>query len=211
MSYSTSTPNYKLPLFIASDKPSWLGDWNDAMTAIDNGIAANNSKSQNALDAAEASKALSDANQESINTINQTLVTNGEAINHNAEAIGEVNETLGTNVWVKYSDAGENHTSALYTNALLGMGYLETTLNVPAALPAAQQTQEIFLTFPQGFDASKLVPFAAIGIPSAHDAAPVMFQVHPVQQGGNTIWAVEVTDTAFTGTIRASHAFKLPD
>lgn len=32
---TNSTPNYGLPIFIATDKPSWLVDWNGAMTELD--------------------------------------------------------------------------------------------------------------------------------------------------------------------------------
>lgn len=38
MSYSNTTPNYKLPIFSPEDKPSWLGAWNTAMTNIDTGM-----------------------------------------------------------------------------------------------------------------------------------------------------------------------------
>lgn len=40
MSHTNSTTNYHLPQFESTDKPAWLTDVNDAMTAIDNGIAA---------------------------------------------------------------------------------------------------------------------------------------------------------------------------
>ena len=32
---TNSTPNYGLPIFIGTDKPSWLVDWNGAMTELD--------------------------------------------------------------------------------------------------------------------------------------------------------------------------------
>lgn len=35
MSASNRTPNYNLPQFSSTDKPSWLGDFNAAMLAID--------------------------------------------------------------------------------------------------------------------------------------------------------------------------------
>lgn len=36
MSASNKTMNLELPQFIATDKPTWLGDWNDTMGKIDN-------------------------------------------------------------------------------------------------------------------------------------------------------------------------------
>lgn len=41
MASTNKTPNYALPQFIAQDKPTWLGDVNGAMAAIDTGMAAN--------------------------------------------------------------------------------------------------------------------------------------------------------------------------
>lgn len=41
MSSTNKTPNYALPQFIAQDKPTWLGDVNAAMLAIDTAMAAN--------------------------------------------------------------------------------------------------------------------------------------------------------------------------
>lgn len=38
MSATNQTSNYDLPLFIGTDKPSWLGDFNGAMNAIDTAI-----------------------------------------------------------------------------------------------------------------------------------------------------------------------------
>ena len=38
MSATNQTTNYDLPLFIGTDKPSWLGDFNGAMNAIDTAI-----------------------------------------------------------------------------------------------------------------------------------------------------------------------------
>lgn len=39
MSYTNSTENLHLPLYVGSDKPSYLGDWNEAMGHIDTGYA----------------------------------------------------------------------------------------------------------------------------------------------------------------------------
>jgi hypothetical protein len=35
MAHSMSTPNKQLPQFADDDKPSWLGDFNEAMVKID--------------------------------------------------------------------------------------------------------------------------------------------------------------------------------
>lgn len=49
MSATNTTPNYNLPQFTQTDKPTWLGDVNGAMRAIDTGMKANaDSASSNA-------------------------------------------------------------------------------------------------------------------------------------------------------------------
>lgn len=38
MSATNKTTNFELPLFIGSDRPAWLSDWNQAMTKIDTNL-----------------------------------------------------------------------------------------------------------------------------------------------------------------------------
>ncbi|MBQ9160884.1 MAG: hypothetical protein IJ122_06140 [Methanobrevibacter sp.] len=38
MAHTNQTANYNLPEFVATDKPAWLVDFNDAMDAIDSAI-----------------------------------------------------------------------------------------------------------------------------------------------------------------------------
>ena len=55
MSSTNKTEHYNLPQFIGSDIPTWLGDFNSAMVAVDNGInAAATSASGAATTAAQA-------------------------------------------------------------------------------------------------------------------------------------------------------------
>ena len=44
MSATNTTQFLQLPLFAATDKPTWLGDFNGAMSKIDTGVASNNNK-----------------------------------------------------------------------------------------------------------------------------------------------------------------------
>ena len=62
MSHTNSTSHYSLPQFVGTDIPTWLGDFNSAMTAIDSGInAAATTASGAATDAATALKSANDA------------------------------------------------------------------------------------------------------------------------------------------------------
>ena len=38
MSATNKTTNYNLPIFVGSDIPSWLTDWNSAMQLLDTAI-----------------------------------------------------------------------------------------------------------------------------------------------------------------------------
>ena len=59
MSSTNKTEHYNLPQFIGSDIPTWLGDINSAMTAIDSGINAAATSASGA--ATTAAQALTDA------------------------------------------------------------------------------------------------------------------------------------------------------
>lgn len=89
MSHTNKTQNYKLPLFVDNDQPTWLGDFNGAMNKIDadmNTIGAN------------ASTALSAANN-AVNRVGQveTTMTNVQATANNAYALAQTNENdIGT-------------------------------------------------------------------------------------------------------------------
>ena len=112
MSATNSTTNYNLPLFIGTDKPAWLTDWNGAMNAIDtavgnvataeSGTAASLSALTSSVeslgstvsDHGTAISTLSTAvsgNTGSINTIN-SLIGNGEPTTTDKTIIGAINE-----------------------------------------------------------------------------------------------------------------------
>ena len=53
MSHTNSTSHYSLPQFVGTDIPTWLGDFNSAMTAIDSGINAAATSASGAATTAE--------------------------------------------------------------------------------------------------------------------------------------------------------------
>lgn len=69
MSHTNSTSHYSLPQFVGTDIPTWLGDFNSAMTAIDNGInsaattagSASTTAAQASTDAAAAASSATSA------------------------------------------------------------------------------------------------------------------------------------------------------
>lgn len=112
MSATNHTTNYELPIFVGTDKPAWLVDWNGAMTAIDTAIHTAEGKADQAgtdIGGIESSistinstltsinNAVSqlridtNANTGSINTIT-SLIGNGEPTTTDKTIIGAINE-----------------------------------------------------------------------------------------------------------------------
>lgn len=76
---TNKTANYELPQFVGTDKPTWLGDFNGAMLAIDTGMAENASDiSDMASDVASASSTASQASSDvaSLTSTVSTLSSN---------------------------------------------------------------------------------------------------------------------------------------
>ena len=76
---TNKTANYDLPQFVGTDKPTWLGDFNSAMSAIDTGMAENASDiSAMESDVATATSTASQASQavSSLTSTVNTLSTN---------------------------------------------------------------------------------------------------------------------------------------
>lgn len=113
MASTNKTPNYNLPQFISTDKPSWLGDFNSAMLAIDTAIkgaadegtsAASqaNTASEAANAASEAAKAAQDAAEAatsqvgSISTIANQAQSTATAANTKANQAYTLAETAKT-------------------------------------------------------------------------------------------------------------------
>lgn len=80
MSSTNLTKNLKLPQFVASDKPSWLGDVNGAMKKIDDGYSALSGDISKANDTASSAKSQSDANTQTLTNVNNELENYGNRI-----------------------------------------------------------------------------------------------------------------------------------
>lgn len=73
---TNKTPNYGLPVFIDSDKPSWLVDWNSAMTELDiviKEISTSEESNKNLISTANANIAKINNTIEEIHDYNYTL------------------------------------------------------------------------------------------------------------------------------------------
>lgn len=112
MASTNKTANYNLSQFIGSDKPTYLGDYNADMLAIDTGMATNKTNADNAVSVANAANqtagnAQTTATQaqqtaNSANTLAQTAKTAADTaqagVDANSEAISEFNLTQFTTI-----------------------------------------------------------------------------------------------------------------
>lgn len=80
MSATNNTTYYNLPIFIGTDIPSWLGDWNNTMTALDTAINGVHTEAQSAANTANIASSKSDANTESISAMNAEIKTIKQAV-----------------------------------------------------------------------------------------------------------------------------------
>ena len=87
MSATNKTTNIELPLFIGSDVPSWLGDWNEAMTTIDSQIATAKSDAQGAASTAQ------DASESAAQTT-QSIVTLTNQLSQISQTLGQIQDEL---------------------------------------------------------------------------------------------------------------------
>ena len=135
MSATNSTPTINLPLFIGTDKPAWLTDWNGSMNTIDGAIAtlqtaesgtatalASLSQSVTALSgtveqhttAIQTVTTATATNTGSINTIT-SLIGNGEPTTEDKTIIGAINEIyaeIGGGTGVAADDVTYSNTSS---------------------------------------------------------------------------------------------------
>lgn len=95
MSATNSTANYNLPVFLATDKPAWLTDWNGAMNAIDTAIHT----AQATADGAQTTAGTATADIATINASLSTITSNisslTQTVNGNTGSINTINSLIG--------------------------------------------------------------------------------------------------------------------
>lgn len=103
MSATNLTKNLKLSQFLASDKPSWLGDVNGDNKKIDDGYGVLAGDISKANDTAASAKSQSDANTQTLTNVNTELEDYGNRITAleaggGTEQLEQRVNTLGTDV-----------------------------------------------------------------------------------------------------------------
>lgn len=79
MSFTNHTPNYNLPQYVGTDKPTFLGDFNNAMTAIDTALHNNAQNAGEGLSELQQAQAALTETQETLSEV-QTEVANVSGI-----------------------------------------------------------------------------------------------------------------------------------
>lgn len=167
MGATRATSNYQLPMFVGSDTPSWLVDWNNAMQAIDSAIATaktSGDKAQTSVTLTNADLANLESVVNAMNEIIQTAVGNiasntqaisGLATTQNAQGqellsignnIGEIRSVAG---WV-YAGAlsvGETTLTIDCTNGLSDDALVDIYIDVVGVTPEAVEAEGNLLKF----------------------------------------------------------------
>lgn len=103
MSATNNTSNYNLPIFLGTDKPSWLIDWNGAMTKIDEALhnlsqgQASGVTKQYVDDQISTIQSAIQAVSEEVDSIQATITTltsRIEAIEHNYLSVGGASDGI---------------------------------------------------------------------------------------------------------------------
>ena len=95
MSATNSTTYYELPVFIATDKPAWLTDWNGAMNAIDTAIKEALTAGENAQTTANTATTSIATINDSLSTINTSLSTLTNTVTGLTGAVNTINSLIG--------------------------------------------------------------------------------------------------------------------
>lgn len=104
MGYTNTTTHYSLPQYVATDKPKYLTDFNETMTAIDTQMYTNAQAAATADGKAVAAKDVADGAVSSIGTLNTQI--NGDTsdpsdrglagdVSDNSGAINTINSLIG--------------------------------------------------------------------------------------------------------------------
>lgn len=116
MSFTNKTPNYDLPQYVADDKPTYLGDFNEAMSKIDTNMKNIDNKAISSVTTAENANSTA---EEALSTANsaQGAVSQATTTANQAKQTAENAQTTATNA---QSDASTAITTANQANTTAG-------------------------------------------------------------------------------------------
>ena len=164
MSATNKTTNYNLPIFVGSDVPSWLTDWNSAMQLLDTAIGnvltvANKANADIQLTEAELEEVKKAVNEalpviETATTDIAQLKLSLQGVSSTVDNLGRDVEELQGNVGVMYTgmlSAGET-TLTLKADTLTRESTIDVYTDIFGVAPTLVETdvtaKTVRLTFP---------------------------------------------------------------
>lgn len=117
MSATNNTTNFNLPLFIGTDKPAWLTDWNGAMNTID-------TKLQEVKTEAASASTESGSNTQSIGQINSTLQALNSTVSAMNTNVSKVVNAFGAWKTEQLNTFGSGYTGTLFATYNKNFGIL---------------------------------------------------------------------------------------
>ena len=174
MSATNSTVNYHFPIFIGTDIPSWLVDWNNAMTNIDSAIAAALLAGNTAEADVTALESTVQAIQTAVTTLTATVDDNSADINDlkgQMVAYTQIVTQLTADVQnlSRRVETAEGTVGTVYTG-IVGVG--ENTITVSTPIITADSMIDVYT------DEYGLVPTSVVG----NETAKTVTVVVPVRQ-----------------------------
>ena len=146
MSATNSTTNYHLPIFIGTDIPSWLVDWNNAMTNLDNAVGE-------ALLAGQTAETDVKALESTVQSIQTAVTALTNSVNDNTTDITDLKAQMiaYTQIVNKLTADVQNLTSRVETaeetvgtvyTGIVGTG--ETTVTVSTPIITANSMIDVY-------------------------------------------------------------------
>ena len=178
MGSTNKTAHYELPQFVANDKPSWLGDVNEAMEAIDTGIYGAKSSADgaqqtanNAVAGVASAGTRMDGIQTQLDTVatqaNQTATTvavHTSSIATNSANINTLNSRMGsTDISAIGDGTVTGAIDALAQGGGSGSGHKTLRASGTANTAVSAQCAEIHTAFGLLTDAEKRESYIKIG------------------------------------------------
>lgn len=202
MSATNATPTIGLPLFIGTDKPAWLTDFNGAMNTIDGAIAnlqtAEGGTATSLAALSQSVEALSGTvsqhttslqtittavagNTGSINTIN-SLIGNGQPTTEDKTIIGAINEIyadIGGGTGVSAADVTYDNTSSGMTADDVQEAIDELKADVDAIVVPASSFEIVRGTLTAGQTSVALTASKAVAATALIDVFADVYGLNP--------------------------------
>lgn len=201
MASTNKTTHYDLPLFVGTDKPTWLGDFNSAMTALDNAIyqaeqAAATAQSQATAANSTATAASSNATTAIQNASQALNLANGYPVSNN------ITLTAGAAGGATVA----SFDGKLSVNANKTLAQLNLTLSLTGSTAVGST---IIATVP-GYTANNSVRIGLLFLQYTNSSGATATDIYPLQLNQQGQITTTLNYRAFTGTAYAN-AFGLVD